>query len=218
MKAVRKVLVGLMIFLCFLVAGQAFGAESKGQVLLILHPLGTGTGATDVVDYMIIREFGMMKTTLSDAGFTVIVATVDGKLVQGKTISIMPDLKLSDVHVADYKGIIVPCMNAGLIPDESVQVVKDALAQGKPIAAQNGAVRVLSLADGLKGKNFAISAYFATGDGKQWFNWDGGKYVGDGVVQDGKIVTSGVCPTMAKYVKTPDGTLELTQKLIALMQ
>jgi len=130
----------------------------------------------------------------------------------------MPDLKLPDVQVADYKGIIVPCMNAAAIPNESVQIVKDALAQGKPIAAQNGAVRVLSLADGLKGKNFAISSFFATGDGKQWFNWDGGTYRGIGVVQDGNIITSGTCPGEAKWQKKPDGTLELTQKLIALMQ
>ena len=209
---------GLAVLLCILAAGQSLGAESKGKVLLILHPLGSGDAGTAVVDYMIIKEFGVMKATLEDAGFTVVVASVNGQPMQGKTISVAPDIKLSDVQVADYKGLIVPCMNAGTIPDESVQVVKEALAQGKPIAAQNGAVRVLSLADGLKRKNFAISAYFATGDGKQWFNWDGGKYVGDGVVQDGNIVTSGICPTMAKYVKTPDGTRELTQKLIALMQ
>ena len=218
MKSVRTVVLGFIILLCFLVAGQAFGDESKGKVLLILHPLGTGTAGRDVIDYMMIKEFGVMKATLNDAGFTVVVATVDGQPVQGKTISIMPDLKLPDVQVADYKGIIVPCMNAAMIPPESVQVVKEALAQGKPIAVQNGAVRVLSLADGLKGKNFAISAFFATGDGKQWFNWDGGTYRGIGVVQDGNIITSGTCPGEAKWQKKPDGTLELTQKLIALMQ
>ena len=167
---------------------------------------------------MIIKEFGVMKTTLEDAGFTVVVAGVNEQAMQGRTLSVTPDLKLSDVQVADYKGFIVPCMNAGIIPPESVQLVKEVLAQGKPIAAQNGAVRVLSQANGLRGKNFAISGYFATGDGKQWFDWDGGKFIGDGVVQDGNIVTSGICPTTAKFVKKPDGTLDLTQKLIALMQ
>ena len=61
-------------------------------------------------------------------------------------------------------------MNAAMIPPESVQVVKEALSQGKPIAAQNGAVRVLSMADRRGGKNFAISAFVATGNGKQRFN------------------------------------------------
>jgi putative intracellular protease/amidase len=101
---------------------------------------------------------------------------------------------------------------------ESVQIVKAALAIGIPVAAQNGGVLLLSMAGGLKGKNFAISDYFATGEGKPYFNPDGGSFRGDGVVQDGKIVTSGICPDMALFVKKPDGTLELTQKLIALMQ
>ena len=211
MKAVRKVVLGFMILLCFLVAGQAFGVESKGAVLLILHPLGTGNQGRDVIDYMMIKEFGMMKATLNDAGFIVVVATVDGQLVQGRTISVTPDLKLSDVQVADYKGVIVPCMNAGTIPEESVKVVKEVLAQGIPIAAQNGAVRVLAMAGGLKGKSFATSQFFKNIE-------KDGTYCGDGVVQDGNIVTSGICPTTAKMVKKPDTTLELTQKLIALMQ
>jgi putative intracellular protease/amidase len=218
MGGIKRGVLGFMIFLCILVTGQAFGAESKGQVLLILRPVGTGPEGASVVDYMIIKELGVMKTTLEDAGFAVVVATVDGQLVHGKTISVMPDLKFSDVKVADYKGVLVPCMNAGAIPPESIQILKDALAQGKPIAAQNGGVVVLSLAGGLKGKNFAISDYFVTGDGKQYFNPNGGTRNGDGVVQDGNILTSGICPTMAKYVKTPDGTRELTQKLIALIQ
>jgi hypothetical protein len=77
--------------------GQLLSAQSKGKVLMI-----SGGGNND--DYMIIKEFGVMKTTLSDAGFTLVLATKNGQLVQGKTITVMPDLKLSDVQVADYKG------------------------------------------------------------------------------------------------------------------
>ena len=176
MRVFRKVILAFMILLCFLVAGQTLAAESKGKVLLILS-----AHTTD--DYMILREFDIMKTTLSDAGFTVIVANVDGKPVQGQTKSVTPDVKLSDVKVADYKGLILPCMHTMNIPDDSVKVVKKALAQGKPIAAQNAAVRVLSLTHGLEGKNFAISAYFAAGanEGQKLY---GGTYRGIGVVQD----------------------------------
>ena len=146
MRGFKRGVFGFMILLCIFATGQALGAESKGQVLLILRPVGTGPEGAGVVDYMIIKELGVMKTTLEDAGFTVVVATVDGQLVHGKAISVMPDLKFLDVKVADYKGVLVPCMNAGVIPPESIQILKDALAQGKPIAAQNGGVIVLSLA------------------------------------------------------------------------
>ena len=72
------------------------------------------------------------------------------------------------------------------------------------------------MAGGLKGKNFAMPDYFITGEGKAFFNPGGGTYRGDGVVQDGKIVTSGICPVMALFVKKPDGTLELTKSSLRL--
>lgn len=218
MRGIKRGVLGLMILFCVFATGQAFGAESKGQVLMLLRGgMGTDSGI-GVVDYAIIKEFGVMKTTLEDAGFSVVVATIDGKPVGGKRISVTPDLAFSDVKMADYKGLLVPCMDASETPAESVQIVKAALAIGIPVAAQNGGVMVLSMAGGLKGKNFAMAEYFVTGEGKQYFNPGGGTYRGDGVVQDGKIVTSGICPVMALFVKKPDGTLELTQKLIALMQ
>ena len=50
----------------------------------------------------------------------------------------------------------MPCMDAGATPVESVQIVKEALAAGIPVAAQNGGVFLLAMAGGLKGRNFAI--------------------------------------------------------------
>jgi hypothetical protein len=38
---------------------------------------------------------------------------------------------------------------------------------------------------------------------------------GDGVVQDGNIITSGICPHMAKMGGKQDGTSKLTEALIA---
>jgi len=43
----------------------------------------------------------------------------------------------------------------------------------------------------------------------------GAIYSGRNVVQDGNIITSGVCPWIKKLRGWPDGTAELTQKLIA---
>ena len=217
MRGIRKGVLGVMILLV-LVAGQAFSAESKGKVLVLVRA-GIGSDTSfDLADYAIIKEFGVMKTTLEGAGFNVVVATVDGRATGGRHILIAPDLKFSDVKIADYKGVMVPCLDASAMTAESVQIVKDALAAGIPVAAQNGGVSILSMAGGLKGKNFAIADFWITGEGKQWFNPGGGTYKGEGVVQDGKIVTSGICPVMALFVKKPDGTQELAQKLIALMQ
>ena len=41
-----------------------------------------------------------------------------------------------------------------------------------------------------------------------------GIYSGTGVVQDGLVITSGTCPYQARLTGRPDGTAELTQKLI----
>jgi hypothetical protein len=43
----------------------------------------------------------------------------------------------------------------------------------------------------------------------------GAIYSGRDVVQDGNIITSGVCPYIKQMRGWPDGTAELTQKLIA---
>jgi len=43
----------------------------------------------------------------------------------------------------------------------------------------------------------------------------GATYSGDGIVQDGKIITSGICPNMAKGSGRPDGTSKLTEAVIA---
>lgn len=217
MIVLKRGFLAVMILL-MLVAGKAFSDEGKGQVLVLVRGgMGWDTSPSEV-DYAILKEFGVMKTTLEDAGFSVVVATIYGQPASGKTISIMPNRTFHEVNIGEYKGLLVPCLDASEYKDEAVQIVKDALALGIPIGAQNSGVSLLSIAGGLKGKSFAMAEYYVTGGGKKDFNAGGGKYLGDGVVQDGKIVTSGNCPIMARYVNKPDGTLELTKKVIALMQ
>ena len=45
-----------------------------------------------------------------------------------------------------------------------------------------------------------------------------GIYSGTGVVQDGLIITAGICPHRTKLTGRPDGTAELTRKLIEAVQ
>jgi len=118
------------------------------------------------------------------------------------------------VKVVDYAGFILPCMAAGnfyensQISAESVALVKKAISAGKPVAAQTGSVGVLAEAGVLKGKKYAeaiepkIPAFA------------GAVYSGTGVVRDGLVLTSGICPYMARQLKTSDGTEQLTLALI----
>ncbi len=48
--------------------------------------------------------------------------------------------------------------------------------------------------------------------------YEGGIYSGDGVVQDGKIITSGVCPMLARNSGKQDGTVKLTETFIAAIR
>jgi|GEM_PF-1498125 len=216
---VRKRLMLILVMftvLGSLIAGQSLFAESRGKVLIIMRPNNPADDPANppklIGDYMILREFGVMKTALMDAGFTVVVATENGDPVEGQTVSVKPDLKLSDVKAADYKGIMLPCMHSASNPPEAVRIIKDAIAKGVPIAAQNGGVLLLGMAGGLKGKKFTTSSFIAN------FIKEG-TYSGDDVVQDGNIVTSSCCPFMAHYFRGgQDTTLELTQMFIAILQ
>jgi len=129
-----------------------------------------------------------------------------------------PDLKLAKVNVADYAGFIMPCMAEGgpnapqKIPAESVDMVKKAIAAGKPVAAQLGSVWALAEAGVLKGKKYASIEEVKDP------NFAEATYSGTGVVRDGLILTSGVCPYMARMRKINDGTEQLTLALVEAMK
>ena len=124
-----------------------------------------------------------------------------------------------DIEVADYAGFILPCMGVGdslytPVAPEAVSMVKKAAADGKPVAAQRGAVLILANAGVLEGKKYAFKTdlLYLSKDFKV------GVYSGTGVVRDGNIITSGVCPVAAKYYGLNEGTEELTRALIAAIQ
>jgi putative intracellular protease/amidase len=158
---------------------------------------------------MLTKEVGVMKDLLQKAGFEVVVATASMQPLAAGSAKLNPDLKLSDVKLAEYKGIIMPCMatSAAQIPPEGSAIIKEAVAKKKPLAAQTGSVMLLAQAGVLTGKKYALA--------KGWPAIEGAIYSGDGIVQDGKIITSGICPYMAKTQGMTDGTSKLTEALIA---
>ncbi|MEJ2246262.1 MAG: hypothetical protein P8Y80_09350, partial [Acidobacteriota bacterium] len=60
----------------------------------------------------------------------------------------------------------------------------------------------------LKGKKYA----YAFEEKHQYF--EGATFGGTGVVRDGLVLTSGLCPHMARTLETDDGTEQLTFALV----
>jgi putative intracellular protease/amidase len=129
---------------------------------------------------------------------------------------------LANVKKEDYVGYIMPCMAVGGIPGppvapEAVEIVKYAIAEGKPVAAQFGSVIILAQAEVLKGKKYAYfsdplktTSYRKITDSR----FVEAVYSGRGVVQDGNIITSGTCPFLERLTGLPEGTAKLTQAFI----
>jgi len=187
---VTSVLAGILLF---------SGCAASSRKVLVMPREGS-----EDIELMVTKELGVMIRMLKDAGFDAVVASNSGKPFVGRTLTVNSDLKYADVHVDDYAGFLMPCMAAGEqapIPDEAVRIVTGAAAAEKPIAAQRGSLFILSRAGLLKGRKYAyVVAMFPEGI-----------YSGSGVVQDGNIMTSAICP----FTAFPgDGTAELTRMLI----
>ncbi len=186
----------------------AMGSPSFAQnnVLLVPHE-----GLYYDLDLMLADEVGIMVPMLEAAGCRVTIATVSGRAIVGKTTTLQPDLKLSEVDINDYQGVLLPCMSTelpGRIPDVEVGLVKRAYSMGIPIAAQVSSVFVLGAAGILEGKRYALHAGMVPK----------GIYSGTGVVQDGNIITSGTCPYMARQYGRRNGTPELTELFIKALE
>jgi putative intracellular protease/amidase len=201
------------VLACFLaglsvVAPYAW-AEQNRKVLLIVNEQKSAD-----LELMLTKEVGVMRDVLNQAGFQVVAATVSGQPMVAGSTTFKPDLKLSDVKGADYAGFIMPCMAAEEDPTllrEVVPIIKGAVAEGKPVAAQLGSVIILAKAGVLSGKKYA----FDKEEVKSVPALKDAVYSGDGIVQDGQIITSGICPYMAKTKGLQDGTVALTKALIA---
>ena len=173
----------------------------KPQVLLILRE------KSNAVELMLTREVGVMIAALKASGFAAVVASASGRPIGQGPARIEPDLKLADVRMADYVGLLLPSMAVGLtapVSGELIRIVRRAAALKIPLAAQHGSVVVLQRAGVLKKKKYAFR--------RRVFNE--GEYRGPGVVRDGELITSGTCPFLARETDRPDGTETLTRLFI----
>jgi putative intracellular protease/amidase len=196
---------------------EAFG-QSGRKILMI-----TREGYSTDLDLMIKMEVGVMNILLKRAGFEVDIASTSGQPILGPTQKIEKVMRLSEINLDNYVGVIMPCMAVGMYPGppvspQTVALVKKALAEGKPVAAAANSSIILAEAGVLKGKRYAyITDPLKTTE--TWKRTDprfvDAIYSGPGVVQDGKIITSGVCPTLERIFAMQNGTIELTQKFIA---
>jgi len=198
---------------------EAFG-QSGRKVLMIPRE-----GYSTDLDLMIKMEVGVMTILLKGAGFEVDIATTSGQPMLGPTQKIEKVMRLSEVNVDNYVGVIMPCMAVGMFPGppvspEAVAIVKKALSDGKPVAAAANSSIILAEAGVLKGKKYAflVDPLTTTETRKRTDpRFIDAIYSGPGVVQDGKIITSGVCPNLERVYAMQNGTVELTQKFIAAM-
>jgi putative intracellular protease/amidase len=189
-------------------------AQNAPKVLLFMR----NAQKSGDLEYMLKKEVGVMKDTLEKSGYKVIVATLDGSSFTAGSTTVKADIKLADAKVAEYTGFILPCLAVPSYPappevsPDATALVKNAVSAGKPVAAQTGSLWTLAEAGLLKGKKYAYafeekSPYFA-----------GATFAGTGVVRDGLIITSGICPYMALKTKDKDGTEPLALALAEAMK
>ena len=177
------------------------GTNSPTKVMLLLRE-----GSSDL-QFMLRWEVGVMRRMLEAAGYEVVAAPVSGRAMGRGALKITPDLKLNEIEIADFAGLLLPSLAVGLtapIPDDLIEIVRKAALRRIPLAAQYGSVVVLQRAGMLKKKQYAFErGVFAEGT-----------YAGTGVVRDGNIITSGTCPYRARDTGRADGTAALTRLLI----
>ncbi len=186
-------------------------AQDKPTVLMIarmdMAPVAGEAGVKVGID----QEANVMIGKLNAFGYAVDVASDDGKDIQAGGSTLKVDKKLADVDSSRYVGVIIPCMTAGWPPSDAVRIVSEMQSRNRPVAAQNGGVFVLDAAGALEGRNYAagrdIQKYVKHGALK-----------GEGVVRDGDIVTSGVCPFAAQSFGVKDGTDELVTTFVSMLK
>jgi putative intracellular protease/amidase len=162
------------------------------------------------LEFMLTKEVAVITDTLEQSGFEAVVASASGQPMVTAATTLTSDLKLKDVKVVDYAGVIIPCMMAPEDPKVAA-IVKEAVAEGNPVAAQFSSIPILAEAGVLSGKKYA---FITEERAAEHSTLKDGIYSGYGVVQDGKIITSGVCPLAAKRRGLQDGTTKLTKTLV----
>jgi len=214
MKRLLIAIVLVAIVLCTSILSCLSCAKNTPKVLLFMR----NAQSSGDLEYMLKKEVGVMKDTLEKSGYKVVIATLDGKSFTAGSTTVKADIKLAKAKVANYAGFILPCLAVPSYPappevsPEAITLVKEAISAGKPVAAQTGSLWTLAKAGLLQGKKYAYafeekSPHFA-----------GATFAGTGVVRDGLVITSGICPYMALKTKTNDGTERLALAIVAAMK
>lgn len=188
-------------------------ANDTPRVLLFMR----NAQSSGDLEYMLKKEVGVMKNTLEKSGYRVVIATLDGSSFTAGSMTVKADIKLADVNVADYAGFILPCLAVPSYPEpevspEIIALVQGAISVGRPVAAQTGSLWTLAKAGLLKGKKYAYA--FA----EKSPHFAGATFAGAGVVRDGLVITSGICPYMELKAKMKDGPEELALALADAMK
>jgi putative intracellular protease/amidase len=196
-RPVRRILFAVAAVTAILLSGCA----REPKILLLMRAVPHDA------EFCRTRELDVMTRLLEEAGLRVEVAASRDVAALCGSQGLKTDLLLEDVRVAEYAGFLLPDMDTSLagIDQPTLEMVRQAAAQGKPIAAQHSAITILSSAGLLAGKHYAFPlAVFPEGicDGQ-------------GVAQDGLIITGSSKPQMVDTLGWPDTTADLTRKLIA---
>ena len=194
----------------FTVDTGLYSQESQ-KVLLYIRD-GSGD-----LDYTLRNEVAVMKRMLEESGLEVMIATVSGQPLETDSVKVIPDVKMADVELSRYSGLIIPCMHAGATePDpDAIRLVREAVEDEKPVAVQHAAILILAKAGLIQGRKYTFHEEL---DKKQFPEFEASAYSGTGVVKDGDIITSGVCPYVGMLYDMEDGTELLSQIFIAAVK
>jgi len=215
----------IALFLMLILIGGISQAFGQGNTKVLMMPR---EGYSADLDLMIKMEIGVMKVLLKNAGLNVDIATSSGLPIVGPTDKVTDIKELRNIKTDDYAGVIIPCMAVGgatqpypAVSPEAITIVKKALSEGKPVAANGNAAAVLAEAGVLKGKKYSFIRDPLKPTPTIPFTFpafEGTIYSGTGLVQDGLIITSGICPTIEKVTGMENGTVKLTNAFIAAVQ
>jgi hypothetical protein len=168
-------------------------------------------GSRDL-ELLLTEEVGVMRAMIEDAGYVVDIATPGDEPMVAQSVTLSPTVRLEDVDVSDYAGVILPCMapaRGSPIPERIDEIAAEAVEMGMPFAASRGSVEILAKAGGIADRQFAFAA-----DPADSPDFAGGTFLGTGVVRDDNINTAGICPLASRSLDLPDGTAELTEGFI----
>ena len=175
----------LSIFLLALLMGCLFcgpaPVQAQGKKVLLI------VAKRDFEDI----EYNKTRKALDDAGMQCTVASTKTGSLQGrKGKRVKSDVELKDVVVADYDGVVI--IGGGGIKKEwkngdAHRIVREAMDQGKVVAAICAAPGVLGHAGVLKGRKG--TAHPRSG-AKSVMTDNGCEFVNQDVVVDGNVITA----------------------------